>query len=178
MVVCARDAITDYWLLMIDSLASVNCEALLYDSLLIDITKLATLGERISECENQTRHLSTFLPPLSFFLSDAIFDNLVNIRTLHHVRCYLVKQTQDFTVLACERIVCDIYFTHLNLFFWQLGKVLVFLECLNNLIIWTPLLVLINPFCVELRIKLAVKIWTIIENSKFAVTQVSDTYAL
>ena len=36
--------------------------------------------------------------------------------------------------------------------------------------------VLINPFCVELRIKLAAKIWTIIENSKFAVTLVSDTY--
>ena len=43
---------------------------------------------------------------------------------------------------------------------------------------WTLLLVLINPFCVELRIKLAAKIWTIIENSKFAVTQVSDTYYL
>ena len=39
-----------------------------------------------------------------------------------------------------------------------------------------PLLVLINPFCCELRIKLAAKIWTIIDNSKFAVTQVSDTY--
>ena len=40
-------------------------------------------------------------------MSDAIFDNLVNIRTFYHVRCYLAKQTQDFTVLACERIVCD-----------------------------------------------------------------------
>ena len=30
--------------------------------------------------------------------------------------------------------------------------------------------------CSELRIKLAVKIWTFIENSKFAVAQVSDTY--
>lgn len=34
----------------------------------------------------------------------------------------------------------------------------------------------IDIFCSKLRIKLAVKIWTNIENSKFAVTQVSDTY--
>ena len=46
---------------MIDSLASVNCEALLYDSLLIDITKLATLGERIGEGRDSDSLFSALL---------------------------------------------------------------------------------------------------------------------
>ena len=59
------------------------------------------------------------------------------------------------------KIRCYPGFGHLLWAFWSA------LNSLNVLVI---------PLGSELRIKLAAKTWTIIENSKFAVTHISDTY--